>query len=99
MPTAIVHLRKVVIAQDLGQSLEIESGIEPTDKIIINPSDSIADGDHVQIAAAVRKAARGRRDARAPHRVPPWPGMAAAFACRVAGSVHRGPGLQAAACR
>jgi len=45
-----VNLRKIVIAQDLGQSLEIESGIESTDKIIINPSDSIADGDHVLIA-------------------------------------------------
>ena len=45
----VVHLRKVVIAQDLGQTLEIESGIEPTDKVIVNPSDSIADGDHVQI--------------------------------------------------
>ncbi|MFM0156684.1 efflux RND transporter periplasmic adaptor subunit [Paraburkholderia sediminicola] len=44
-----VALRKIVIAQDLGQSLEIESGIEANDKIIINPSDSIADGDHVQI--------------------------------------------------
>ncbi len=46
----IVALRKIVIAQDLGQSLEIESGIEANDKIIINPSDSIADGDHVQVA-------------------------------------------------
>ncbi|TDN61779.1 efflux RND transporter periplasmic adaptor subunit [Paraburkholderia sp. BL10I2N1] len=45
-----VHLRKIVIAQDLGQSLEIENGIEPGDKVIINPSDSIADGDHVQLA-------------------------------------------------
>ena len=45
----VVHLRKVVIAQDLGQTLEIESGIEPTDKVIVNPSDSIADGDHVQV--------------------------------------------------
>jgi RND family efflux transporter MFP subunit len=45
-----VNLRKIVIAQDLGQSLEIESGIESTDKIIINPSDSIADGDRVLIA-------------------------------------------------
>ncbi|BAN25199.1 efflux RND transporter periplasmic adaptor subunit [Caballeronia insecticola] len=45
-----VHLNKIVIAQDLGQSLEIESGIEPTDKVIVNPSDSIADGDHVVIA-------------------------------------------------
>ncbi|HZZ12484.1 MAG TPA: efflux RND transporter periplasmic adaptor subunit [Paraburkholderia sp.] len=44
-----VQLRKIVIAQDLGQSLEIESGIEASDKVIINPSDSIAEGDHVQI--------------------------------------------------
>ncbi|MFP3567515.1 efflux RND transporter periplasmic adaptor subunit [Paraburkholderia sp. SIMBA_030] len=45
-----VQLRKVVIARDLGQSLEIESGVEANDRIIVNPSDSIADGDHVQIA-------------------------------------------------
>ncbi|SIT45485.1 RND family efflux transporter, MFP subunit [Paraburkholderia ribeironis] len=44
-----VQLRKIVIAQDLGQTLEIESGIDANDRIIINPSDSIADGDHVQI--------------------------------------------------
>jgi len=44
-----VSLHKVVIAEDLGQTLEIESGLEPTDHIIINPSDSIADGDHVQV--------------------------------------------------
>ena len=45
----VVHLHKVVIAQDLGQTLEIESGIDANDKVIINPSDSIADGDRVQI--------------------------------------------------
>jgi RND family efflux transporter MFP subunit len=45
-----VQLRKIVIAQDLGQSLEIESGIGQHDRIIINPSDSIADGDHVVVA-------------------------------------------------
>ncbi|SEJ33697.1 efflux RND transporter periplasmic adaptor subunit [Paraburkholderia diazotrophica] len=45
----VVHLRKVVIAQDLGQTLEIESGIEPNDRVIINPSDSINDGDHVEV--------------------------------------------------
>lgn len=45
----IVHLHAVSIAQDLGQVLEIDNGIAPTDKIIVNPSDSIADGDHVQV--------------------------------------------------
>lgn len=45
----VVHLHPVVIARDLGQMLEIESGIDLQDKIIINPSDSIADGDHVVV--------------------------------------------------
>jgi RND family efflux transporter MFP subunit len=45
----VVHLRKVTIAQDLGQTLEIENGIEPNDRVIINPSDSIEDGDHVVV--------------------------------------------------
>jgi len=44
-----VHLHAVVIAQDLGQTLEIETGIDASDKIIVNPSDSIADGDQVLI--------------------------------------------------
>ena len=47
----VVHLHKVDVAVDLGQSLEIASGIGPHDKIIINPSDSIAEGDHVRIQA------------------------------------------------
>lgn len=54
-----VHLRPVTIAQDLGQSLEIESGIEPNDRIIVNPSDSIADGDHVQVQVESKPADRG----------------------------------------
>jgi RND family efflux transporter MFP subunit len=45
----VVHLHKVTIAQDLGQTLEIENGVEPNDRVIINPSDSIEDGDHVVV--------------------------------------------------
>jgi RND family efflux transporter MFP subunit len=45
----IVHLRSIVIGHNLGRVLEIESGIEATDRIIVNPSDSIAEGDRVQI--------------------------------------------------
>ncbi|MEJ0002383.1 MAG: efflux RND transporter periplasmic adaptor subunit [Pararobbsia sp.] len=45
----VVKLHKISIAQDLGQSLELESGLAPTDRVIINPSDSIADGDHVKV--------------------------------------------------
>ena len=42
-----VHLQPVVIARDLGQSLEIESGLTPKDRVIVNPGDSLADGDKV----------------------------------------------------
>jgi RND family efflux transporter MFP subunit len=45
----IVHLRTIQIAQDLGQTLALASGIGLHDQVIINPSDSIADGDHVRI--------------------------------------------------
>jgi RND family efflux transporter MFP subunit len=47
-----VHLRPVVIARDLGQSLEIESGLTPKDRVIVNPGDSLADGDKVIVAPA-----------------------------------------------
>lgn len=42
-----VHLRPIVIARDLGQSLEIESGLTSKDRLIVNPGDSLADGDKV----------------------------------------------------
>jgi RND family efflux transporter MFP subunit len=41
------HLRKIVIANDLGATLELSQGVEVDDKVIINPPDSLADGDRV----------------------------------------------------
>jgi membrane fusion protein, multidrug efflux system len=46
-----VKLKPVEIAQDLGQTLEISHGLEPTDRVVLNPSDSIADGDNVVVVA------------------------------------------------
>jgi RND family efflux transporter MFP subunit len=58
-----VHLQSIVIAQDFGQSMEIESGIGPNDRLILNPSDSIAEGDKVEVtqntAAAKSSATSG----------------------------------------
>jgi hypothetical protein len=34
----------------MGNELEISTGINATDRVIINPSDSLADGQKVQIA-------------------------------------------------
>jgi RND family efflux transporter MFP subunit len=47
-----VHLRPVTIARDLGQSLEIGGGIAATDRVVLNPSDSLADGDAVIVSNA-----------------------------------------------
>jgi RND family efflux transporter MFP subunit len=63
----VVRLHPVVIAQDLGQVLAIESGIAASDRIIVNPSDSLADGDQVivQPQAAAQGNAAGASGASA----------------------------------
>ena len=48
--SGVVHLQSVTIGQDYGTSLEVTSGISPADSIIVNPSDSLADGTKVQVA-------------------------------------------------
>ena len=45
----IVHLKKVTIGQDFGTTLEVTEGIARTDRIIINPSDSLQDGTKVEV--------------------------------------------------
>lgn len=57
----VVHLQKIVIAKDLGQSLELADGVSPTDHVIVNPSDSIDDGDHVQAKALAVKGGSGSK--------------------------------------
>jgi RND family efflux transporter MFP subunit len=44
-----VVLKPVVISADLGQTVEIGSGLAPTDRVIDNPPDSIATGDLVRV--------------------------------------------------
>jgi RND family efflux transporter MFP subunit len=49
-PDNVVHLVNVTIGQDYGTSLEVTSGITPADRVVVNPSDSLADGTKVQVA-------------------------------------------------
>jgi hypothetical protein len=39
----------VVIGRDLGTSMEVLSGIDSNDAIVLNPPDSIGDGDVVNV--------------------------------------------------
>ncbi len=45
-----VHLRSIVIGRDYGATLEILGGVDLNDRIIINPADSIEEGETVNVA-------------------------------------------------
>jgi RND family efflux transporter MFP subunit len=46
-----VEVRKIVIDRDLGDKLQISQGLSESDQVIVNPSDGLADGMKVTIAA------------------------------------------------
>jgi RND family efflux transporter MFP subunit len=45
-----IHLRPINIGRDYGATLEILGGVSPTDQIVINPADSLEDGQQVNVA-------------------------------------------------
>ena len=45
-----VHLQSVTIGKDNGSSLEISTGVTAGDAVILDPSDSLAEGQPVQVA-------------------------------------------------
>jgi RND family efflux transporter MFP subunit len=49
-----VQLRTITIGRDYGTTLEIVGGVGVNDQIVINPSDSIEDGEQVNIAPATK---------------------------------------------
>jgi multidrug efflux pump subunit AcrA (membrane-fusion protein) len=45
-----VHLTTVKLGTDFGTSVEVLSGLNASDRVILNPADSLADGDVVTLA-------------------------------------------------
>jgi multidrug efflux pump subunit AcrA (membrane-fusion protein) len=45
----IIHLRTIKIGRDLGTKLEVLDGLEEDDQVVVNPSDSLADGQKVRV--------------------------------------------------
>ena len=45
-----VSFHRITIGRDFGATLEILGGIEPSDQLIINPSDSLEEGQQVHVA-------------------------------------------------
>jgi RND family efflux transporter MFP subunit len=46
-----VTLKNITISRDLGQVVEIGSGLERTDRVIESPPDGLSDGDPVRVVA------------------------------------------------
>jgi RND family efflux transporter MFP subunit len=46
----IVHLQPITIGKDNGRSVEISSGLNAQDQVILDPSDSLAESQRVQVS-------------------------------------------------
>ncbi|MGB8276443.1 MAG: efflux RND transporter periplasmic adaptor subunit [Methylovirgula sp.] len=49
-PDNKIALKPIQVGRDLGTTVEVRSGLSVTDRVVKNPSDSIANGDTVRIA-------------------------------------------------
>ncbi|BAC88816.1 efflux RND transporter periplasmic adaptor subunit [Gloeobacter violaceus] len=48
---SVVHLRRVGLGRDLGETVEIVSGLVGSERLVVNPGDEIAEGKKVEVAA------------------------------------------------
>ncbi len=46
------RLRKIAVARDYGASVETSSGVQPDEKVVLNPMVGLADGQKVKIAGS-----------------------------------------------
>lgn len=46
-----VHLKAISIGRDYGTKVEILGGLDPNDQIVVNPADSLEDGQEVKVKA------------------------------------------------
>jgi hypothetical protein len=51
----VIHFRPVAIARDDGDVVEIGTGLSPGDRVALNISDAIADGEKVAVAVTSSK--------------------------------------------
>jgi RND family efflux transporter MFP subunit len=45
-----VHLQPIVIGRDNGRTVDVATGLNAEDEVILNPSDSLAEGEQVQVS-------------------------------------------------
>ena len=57
-PDGKVELRSVTLGRDFGPTVEIVGGVGPTDRVILNPADSLVGGTTVRVAEAAETAGK-----------------------------------------
>jgi hypothetical protein len=50
-----VRVVQVTVGRDLGQTIEITSGLQASDRVIDNPPDSIANGELVRVGGSAKR--------------------------------------------
>jgi RND family efflux transporter MFP subunit len=50
-----VHLRPVRVGRNYGEAIEVLDGVTPADRLVLNPPDSLNDGDEVSVIAEAQK--------------------------------------------
>lgn len=61
-PNNHVVLKYIAVARDLGTSVEVASGLGPSDRVIDNPPDSLADNEVVRVAGAAARRASSAQE-------------------------------------
>jgi hypothetical protein len=59
------HLRQLTIGRDFGTTLEVLQGLEPNDWIVVNPADSLDEGQDVRVKQIAQAAGPVQPDASA----------------------------------
>ncbi|CAM2155663.1 membrane fusion protein, multidrug efflux system [Pararobbsia alpina] len=50
-----IHFKPIAIVQDLGNAVDVSSGLAASDRVIDTPPDGLVEGDHVQVIAPAVK--------------------------------------------
>jgi len=51
----MIALRKITIARDLGNTVEVSSGVGADDRVVQSPPDDLRDGDHVAVKESLAR--------------------------------------------
>ena len=58
-----IKLKPIKVGRNYGQTVEVIDGVSATDQLVLNPSDSLGEGDTVTVVPAAREAPAGKKPA------------------------------------